>query len=568
MVAAPDWNSLSSTPPPSWDDLQTPEEHFGSAGEQAKTALEQGISGLTGGASQIAETKLLGVNPEDIQARKEANPITAVASNLAGTAGLLTSTAGLGLGVEGAGLLADIASNAGQGALLSAANAVSNDLAFGDPHLAASKILSDAGLSALYGAATGGVGAALLGGASSGLKNILGKVKEVGAPDLTISPDALGPLDKIRLGLFHGIQSPEAHEQAINKVAEGLNSLNDLTSVENLSALSENSAAPQIEHFDLARKDFLKEFGTSKGQSIDPEEVLSFITNPVSKNSTQQTIAFNNYFRAIRGLSDVSFDDAHLQSGIKEAQNSLQDWMGEYSYANQTNPSVDIEYGGPKHIYGDGKSNADYNVPPKAYSTSFDLEPGKEITPGFSEGITIGSGASGSGPSTTRASSFGTERISPYDKPIGFSLEHINSKVSDYQKQVSDLLEKEQEGLPVSGEELSDSLKKAAGEGHQLQNVSLAAQALKNEPPKLGAVAATMAAHIPAGTPLLTLYSTIRRYSGDGGMYRLGNDIASPLKILDGIANTAQKVDDRIGDKARLIFTGASSQARSRDNNE
>ena len=51
--------------------------------EMAKTALEQGLSGLTLGFSKKAETAL-GVKPEDIKAREEANPATSFLSNIAG----------------------------------------------------------------------------------------------------------------------------------------------------------------------------------------------------------------------------------------------------------------------------------------------------------------------------------------------------------------------------------------------------------------------------------------------------------------------------------------------------
>jgi len=163
MATAPDWNSLSPTPPaqapdwnslstespsapqtaaPDWNDLQTPQEYFSSPEQQLKTSVEQGLSGLTAGASKVIETKALGVNPQNIQAREEANPTEAFLSNLVGTGALLTGSGGLGLEAEaGSGVGKLILSNAAQGSILGGVNSVTNDLSMGDPNLNASKII-------------------------------------------------------------------------------------------------------------------------------------------------------------------------------------------------------------------------------------------------------------------------------------------------------------------------------------------------------------------------------------------------------------------------------------------
>ncbi len=68
----------------------------GSVGQQAITGLESAASTGTFGLSNLAETKLMGVKPEDIRAREEANP---VASMVGSVAGLVNP-----LGIEGKAL--------------------------------------------------------------------------------------------------------------------------------------------------------------------------------------------------------------------------------------------------------------------------------------------------------------------------------------------------------------------------------------------------------------------------------------------------------------------------------
>lgn len=61
---------------PTWDDTIDVEEKYGSMGQQALTAAEGASQGLLGPLAPLIETKVLGVNPEDIRMREETNPIT------------------------------------------------------------------------------------------------------------------------------------------------------------------------------------------------------------------------------------------------------------------------------------------------------------------------------------------------------------------------------------------------------------------------------------------------------------------------------------------------------------
>lgn len=590
--SAPDWKSLSASPPPqpgpapaivdpnappSWDDLQTADQFHSGIGNTlmaAEEGAERGATGgfsqfvpqelknnvesaMTGGASDLFRNMTGTDTAEGIQSNLEAHPIAETVGEIGGTAAMLAGTGGLGTealagkaGLEG--LAATVAANTAQGAIIGGANSVSNDLALGDPNLTASKIASDAGISALYGGVTGAVASSVLGGASKGLKslaNLKGSTIDGATQALSISPESLGPVDRLRIGLLSGLQDPEALSQ---KVATGLDSLNDLTSLKNIAAVSGGSSDPAIQTFDEARSAFLKEFGKPKSYSIDPDEIMSFITNPASKNSSQQTIAFNHYFQAIKGLSGVELSDANLNNAVANAQGHLNDWLGMIPYADQTTPYFDIEYGRP----GEG-------VP---YSTKYDLPKGEiPKEEGRMEGVTIGSGAN-----TGRVSTFGNERVSPFEayntnslRRMGtFSRQNISDTISSYQKELADLMDKQDEGLPFSADDIKYSLESGEEAGHQVKNLSKAQQAIQNPPEPLGAGLATIAAHVPYGSHLFALLSAARKYGGDGGLYRLGDTLASPLNILDGIANTAQRVDSKISDKARLIFTGSSNQAR------
>jgi hypothetical protein len=117
-------------------------------------------------------------------------------------------------------------------------------------------------------------------------------------------------------------------------------------------------------------------------------------------------------------------------------------------------------------------------------------------------------------------------------------------------------------------EDVAKAIQQAGGARNVMQNIGQASQAINNTAhvniqKGLGAIEWPAAAMF--GSKVLApieIAKRVIRYSGDGGLYRLGNDISSAPRILDGIAGITQKVDDRIGNGARLIFTGASSQSR------
>lgn len=155
---APAQNGLTGAPPPSgFEDAL-----YGSGTEQLKAGLEGVARGATLGGSDLAETKLLGVDPAAIKGREQANPFTSMAGNMVGGAGLIGATGGLAAPLEGVGLGAEALGNIGakalsygaEGAVFGGGNSIS-DYALGDPNLNAQKVLSNVGLGALFGATLG-----------------------------------------------------------------------------------------------------------------------------------------------------------------------------------------------------------------------------------------------------------------------------------------------------------------------------------------------------------------------------------------------------------------------------
>src|ERR1700722_1137185 len=75
----------SNEPPDTipYENFVSDEDKYGTPGQQLKTAAEQAASSATFGLSTKAETAL-GVNPEDIRARAEENPVSGFVGSVAG----------------------------------------------------------------------------------------------------------------------------------------------------------------------------------------------------------------------------------------------------------------------------------------------------------------------------------------------------------------------------------------------------------------------------------------------------------------------------------------------------
>lgn len=152
------------------------EEKYGGVGQQVKTGLEGAASAATFGLSTGLET-MLGVKPEDIAARREVNPLTHAAGQVAGLVGT-AMVPGLGqasaakvmssaakMGAEAVGLGAaktaveKIGSAAVQGVIENAifqAGDETSKLLSRDPAQNVESVVANIGLAGLIGGAAGG----------------------------------------------------------------------------------------------------------------------------------------------------------------------------------------------------------------------------------------------------------------------------------------------------------------------------------------------------------------------------------------------------------------------------
>ncbi len=151
---------------PAFDELVDDSEKYSGVVDQAKTALEQGLSGATLGASKVLETKgipALGIPPlttaEEIAGREQRNPGTAFVSNLVGTGATLVGTGGLGAAAKGVGLAGRLALGALEGATIAGVNQATDDWSQ-NKALDAQKIAASAGIGALLGGVLGEVAGA------------------------------------------------------------------------------------------------------------------------------------------------------------------------------------------------------------------------------------------------------------------------------------------------------------------------------------------------------------------------------------------------------------------------
>lgn len=163
----PSFDSLQPDVP--FDQLVDDSQKYGTSPELLKTAVEQGVSGLTGGLSKVVETHgipPLGIppitTPEAIQGREHANPITATGANIVGTGALIYGTGGLGGAAlrAGAGAVARVGVGALEGSLLGGINQATDDWSQ-NKSLDGQKIAAAAGIGTLLGAGGGLLGEGL-----------------------------------------------------------------------------------------------------------------------------------------------------------------------------------------------------------------------------------------------------------------------------------------------------------------------------------------------------------------------------------------------------------------------
>ncbi len=205
---------------------QDAEDVYGTPVQRAITTVEQTLSGATLGASKVFETKVLGVPPQDIEAREQTNKINSVLSNIFGTGAMLTATGGLGGLAEGAGVGAKVGLGALEGAGIGGITQANDDWSQ-NKALDAQKIAASAGIGGLLGAAGTGL--------VEGIKAIKAKLSAIreqppmaevaagAASDATSAAEsspAPGPVVDIPAEERTGVQ-PTDLESMIQKIKDG-----------------------------------------------------------------------------------------------------------------------------------------------------------------------------------------------------------------------------------------------------------------------------------------------------------------------------------------------------------
>lgn len=164
------------------EDLPSSVAQFETPIEQVKAGLEGAAQGFAGPLATLAETHILGVDPQDIAKRAEANPWTHSLAEMTGlVGGMLTGTGEAALIGKGVGklipaavpYLGKIGSTIIRGAIESGALQSADEISHamlgqGDPEAPAAMAMLHIGGAALLGAVTGGAA----GTAREGLKKI------------------------------------------------------------------------------------------------------------------------------------------------------------------------------------------------------------------------------------------------------------------------------------------------------------------------------------------------------------------------------------------------------------
>lgn len=210
--------------------------------EQIKTGLEGAASATTFGLSTGAETEM-GVNPEDIRARRETNPGIHALGQLAGLAGSAfipgvgeaNILKGAGEGLAGAiglasksGLIAKIGEGAVKGAFETALMAGGDEVSrmfSQDPNQSAESAIQDIGLSALLGGGIGGIAGGVMSrlGKSAPPQKFISQMDRAGveAGDFKSTIEASSDLpESEKLGIIQELKKQKENAPAIKKAAE------------------------------------------------------------------------------------------------------------------------------------------------------------------------------------------------------------------------------------------------------------------------------------------------------------------------------------------------------------
>lgn len=311
-------------------------EAYGSPEQQTLAGVEGVLRGGSLGLSDLAETKILGINPEEIRARKEANPWTSGLGNVAGAAALGMGTGGGSLIAEGmgGGALAGAVGLGAEGSVFGAGNALS-DYALGDPDLNAQKVMAHIGWGGVFGAGLGALAGRLgafankAGDAAASAAEEIANELHPDGPTLMgyEAPKASGPVksfedlqNRISTAQASGLtfelpqkkvlvqalsQLPDLENPALPQQIEALNSKGDLDAYRIAFREGDSPVAEQVKNYEGIQKAELVKKTERAIESLSPEVAP---TADAVQGGNRAIEAFTEQYQAERKVLGPMFE--------------------------------------------------------------------------------------------------------------------------------------------------------------------------------------------------------------------------------------------------------------------
>lgn len=531
--------------------------------EQAGTALEQGASGATLGASKVLETHGipdLGIpaitTPQNIAAREAKYPITSTVSNIGGTVGLVGLTGGLGGLAEGAGLAAKIGAGALEGSLIGGVNSATDDWSQ-NKSLDGQKIAASAGLGALLGGAGPGIVGSLK-GAASGVNKTLDYFSKV-AGDAASGDGYAASLGKSYLA-------------AGSKATDLVNGLTD-----NLSALYKSGKDAIASVYDDASQTKLG--GALSSLSVDEAKRLAQASIDKVKNITIPGEGSEPLSGLSRGSANIITGNLEdLSDKLQKADTSLDVHNALTDFATKIDKGIKFDTlptasqqvdqgiirGVRSAIRGDLKNPELWGQSAPIYSDLSDhyseyASARKNFERDFMKNRTAPNGQTVKVVDPAKINTFfkgagqpgQNLRSDSLDAFIGSATKNAQyaNEFGGFQQGLDNLTSQIERGKDFAGK--ADALA-------QLKQAKSAHHA------GLGLLATIEALPIPTSVKAGALF--LKRYVGGGSSFILGSDLASGAKAAGALARGVNTVTDKIGSGVNALFSGSASQSRKAEN--
>ena len=566
------------------DQFVSDEDKHGTALEQLKTVGEGLASGATLGLSKVAETKLLGVKPEDIAGREEANPWESGISQVGGAvAGLLGSeellapikgaqllgkgaqagAEALGLGKVGAGIVGAGA----EGAAIAGANQATDDWSQNKP-LDAGKIAASAG----WGLLLGGGGAGLMEGASTISKaspvqkslDFLGKFAPMGEAEggTGISANIVDTYNAAAEGVDRNKLVKDLADHLTTLRQSAYKSANEMYEKAGQAKLSDALKDINLpDAIDIAAKtvqstdDLIATTGSFEaGDNIFSERTKNqlqrkgmVLVSDITKAETPIEVhtALTDYATSVDDM--IKFNKTDFPTDQGKIDQQLLNQVRQNIRGNLANTDV---WGQAAPIYQEMSTNyANY----------------KNSLGDFDKAFTVKRGAGGDIKRVVdpvKVSSFLNKTGDATQALPKESFDNFIASASKMARYTQDY-----DGFVAGKNDLVKQLEEVASNvkdinrKKQILNVTNGIKHGEGLSGQDFALIETLG-EIPGGKPAIATWNLLKRYLGSGGSYRTGQDLYRAVKVARALANHADSATKTINNKARLIFSGASSQER------